>query len=134
MTKEDSFKLYVNEATITLNPSELIGRVGKARKITAEVSYTKNGDWSVPELSWTTTDADVATLEKASTLPGEENRVTFEGTNSAPAEIIVAKFKVGETVVASASATNLNAFFASARALSPISPPSMIASTSARLR
>ena len=107
VTKEDSFTVYVNEASITLSPSELTGRVGKSRKVKAEVTYTRNGNWSVPELSWRSTNTSIATVDMASTLPGEANTVRFVAvtSGSTPAVAIVAEILSGSTVVASAQST-----------------------------
>ena len=83
-----SFTVYVNEATITLNPGELTGRAGKTGKITADVTYTRNGDWSVPRISWSTTAPSYVTVGEASLLPDESNIVNFLAINgSSPAKV-----------------------------------------------
>ena len=92
--KFDNFIVYVNEATITLSPGELTGRAGKTGKITADVTYTRNGDWSVPRISWSTTAPSYVTVAEASLLPDESNVVNFLAINgsspaSVKAEIIV---------------------------------------------
>ena len=107
-TKSAEYTLYVNEITsITLNKTSMIGRVGKSRRIKAEVTYTRNGNWSVPELSWRSTNTSIATVDMASTLPGEAKTVQFVAVTSAstPAVAIVAEIKSGSTVVASAQST-----------------------------
>lgn len=103
VTKEDSFMLYVNEASVTLKPASLLGRVGKTRKISAEVTYTRNGAWSVPELSWTSSDAATVTLAETATLPGEDNTVNFHQVTapSSPVSVTASILASDGTTVAS---------------------------------
>ena len=100
--KFDNFIVYVNEATITLSPGELTGRAGKTGKITADVTYTRNGDWSVPVVSWTSGNSTVATLKDSATLPGESNAVTF-GSAPGATTTITAEILAGTDIVATAS-------------------------------
>lgn len=83
-TKSAEYTLYVNEITsITLNKTSMIGRVSKSRKVTAEVAYTRNGDWSVPEVSWNSDASTVASVAEAETLPGEANTIVFNAIGTA---------------------------------------------------
>ena len=100
--KFDTFSVYVNEATIALNPGELTGRAGKSGKITADVTYTRNGDWSVPVVSWTSGNSTVVALKDSATLPGESNAVTF-GSAPGATTTITAEILAGTDIVATAS-------------------------------
>ena len=102
ISKSAEYKVHVNEATIALNPGELTGRAGKTGKITADVTYTRNGDWSVPVVSWTSGNSTVATLKDSATLPGESNAVTF-GSAPGATTTITAEILAGTDIVATAS-------------------------------